>query len=213
MNGNEWEKIAKSFDATRQQAWKECIEFINSMHGTGIDIGCGNGRHLKEMEKRGDAIGVDIAFNMLLMAKKKVRKATLIQANALRLPFHSSTFDYAIFIAALHNIKGRKNRIKALKEMKRVLKKGSLAMLSVWSKWQDRWRRRFMLQALYKWHELGDIYVPWKRGEHAMRFYHLYSMRELKKDVKKAGFEIVKAWSVKKVSKKYADNHFVIVRA
>ena len=45
-----------------------------------------------------------------------------------------------------------------------------------------------------------------------MRFYHLYSMGELKKDVDEAGFEIERAWSVRKVAKKHADNHFMIVR-
>ncbi|MCD6572887.1 MAG: class I SAM-dependent methyltransferase [Thermoplasmata archaeon] len=207
----EWEKIAESFDETRRYAWKECIDFIENAEGMGIDIGCGNGRHLKLMENRGMAAGIDIAFNMLLIAKKK-SNALLVQADAIHLPFPSHIFDYALFIAALHNIKGRENRIKALKEMNRVLKKNGTAIISVWSKWQDRWRRHFMLQALYKWREFGDIYIPWKRGEHVERFYHLYGMRELKKDVKKAGFEIIKAWSVKKVSKKHADNHFIIVR-
>jgi len=209
----EWEKIAESFDETRRHAWKECIDFIEGMKGVGIDIACGNGRHLKYMEKKGMAVGIDIAFNMLRVAKKNVKNAILIQADAIRLPFPSNFFDYALFIAALHNIKGRENRIKALKEMRRILKKDGMAMISVWSKWQDRWRRHFMLQALYKWRELGDIYIPWKRGVHAQRFYHLYSLRELKRDVKKAGFKIIKAWSVKKVAKKHADNHFVIVKA
>ena len=208
---NEWEKIAESFDATRRHAWKECIEFIEEMEGNGIDIACGNGRHLKYMEKNGMAVGIDISFNMLKIARKNVKDAILVQANAIHLPFHSNTFDYAIFIAALHNIKERNNRIKALKEMRRILKKGGMAMVSVWSKWQDRWRRHFALQAIYKWKELGDIYIPWKPAN-VQRFYHLYSMRELKKDAKKAGFEIMKAWSVKKASKKHPDNHFVILR-
>lgn len=208
---NEWDKIAKSFDLTRRHAWKECIDFINEMNGKGIDIGCGNGRHLVAMAKKGFAAGIDISFNMLLIAKEKIKDGILVQANAERLPFMNNFFDYALFIAALHNIKGRKNRINALKEMHRILKKNGRAMISVWSKWQDRWRMHFLIQSLYKWKEHGDIYIPWKRDVYVKRFYHLYGMRELKKDIIKAGFNIIKAWSVKKVSKKYPDNHFIIV--
>lgn len=207
----EWEKIAKSFDSTRRRAWKECIDFINNMEGVGIDVGCGNGRHLVLMEKNGPAFGVDISFNMLKIAKTKTTNAILVQSNALALPFKENQFDYALFIASLHNIKERKNRIKALKELMRILKPNGKAMISVWSKWQDRWRIYFLKKAFFQWRELGDIYVPWKKDVHAKRFYHLYSMHELVRDAKKAGFKIIKAWSVKKVSKKYPDNHFVIV--
>ena len=208
----EWDKIARDFDETRRYAWKECIDFIKERDGFGIDIGCGNGRHLAIMAERGRAAGIDISFEMLKIARRKARNALLVQADAINMPFRENTFDYALFIASLHNIKGRENRIRALKEMKRVMKEGGEGIISVWAKWQDRWRRHFAIQALYKWRELGDIYIPWKRGVKVERFYHLYSMRELKKDIRKAGFEIIRAWSVKKVSKKHADNHFVIVR-
>jgi len=209
----EWEKIAKSFDSTRHRAWKECIDFIDSVDGVGIDIGCGNGRHLILMEKNGLSFGVDISLNMLKIAKEKVSHAVLVQSNALALPFREKQFDYALFIASLHNIRGRENRIKALKELMRVLKPDGKAIISVWSKWQDKWRTYFLKKAFFQWKELGDIYIPWKKDVYAERFYHLYSMHELRKDVKRAGFKIIKAWSVKKISKKYPDNHFVIVQA
>lgn len=210
---DEWDAIAIHFDETRNRAWKECEEFVEKQEGMGLDIGCGNGRHLKIMEKAGKAVGVDISFKMLEIARKNAANSVLIQSDARYLPFRNEVFDYVLFIASLHNIQGREERIRALNEMRRVMKGNSYGIISVWARWQDRWRWHFLKEFfIRKEKEFGDIYVPWKRGVRVDRFYHLYSMRELKKDVKKAGFNIIKAWSVKKASKKHADNHFVIVR-
>ncbi|MEA2054081.1 MAG: class I SAM-dependent methyltransferase [Candidatus Thermoplasmatota archaeon] len=216
---NEWDIIARSFDSTRQKPWKECLDFIEGKGGTAIDIACGNGRHLIPLcSKAKHAMGMDFSPEMIKIARENVEKAglrnvSLAVGDAISLPFKSDTFDFALFIAGLHNIRWKKNRIKALGEVNRVLKDDGEALISVWSKWQDRWRKHFLIQMFKPWKELGDILVPWKRdGKQVMRFYHLYSMRELKRDVKKAGLKIVKAWSVKKVSKKYADNYFVIVK-
>jgi|Deesub1362A_J573_1020465.scaffolds.fasta_scaffold01078_10 ubiquinone/menaquinone biosynthesis C-methylase UbiE len=213
----EWDLIAESFDTTRRYPWKECLDFIKEIHGIAIDIGCGNARHLIPMaEKCKLAVGIDASIRMAEIAYKKVKEAKLknvavICGNACSLPFKDNFFDFALFIASLHNIKGRENRIKALEELKRILKPGGKALISVWSKWQDKWRKYF-IKNIFRWKEHGDIYIPWKKnGMNIMRFYHLYSMREFRKDIKKAGLKIEKAWSVKKKSKKYADNHFAVV--
>lgn len=210
---NEWDKIARDFDAKRRFPWKECIDFIENMEGTCLDLGCDGGRHLVEMEKKCDAVGADISFSMLEIAKEKVKNAFLVCCDARNLPFFDETFDSALFIATLHNIKGKEDREKALKELRRVLKKDGKAIISVWAKWQDRFIFHF-IKKFFKGKGIdGDIFVPWKKDEEKIeRFYHLYSMREFKKDLKESGFKIEKAWSVKKASKWFKDNHFAIVR-
>jgi len=209
----EWDVIAEDFDATRRSPWEECTDFIEGIRGICLDIGCGNGRHLiPASEKCSIAVGLDFSIKMLEMAKrnimeKGIENVILIGGDARRLPFPDNFFDGILFIASLHNIRRRKERIQSLSEVRRVLKQNSRVIISVWAKWQDRWRRHFLLHPFG-----GDIYVPWKRGVKVMRFYHLYSMGELKRDVKKAGLRIEKAWSVKKASKKYPDNLFVIAK-
>lgn len=211
---NEWDDIAEDFDTTRRRPWKECLEFMEGREGVAIDIACGNGRHTIPMSKKSRAVGMDSSAEMVKIASRNAGKgASFVVGDASAIPFRNNTFDFALFIAALHNIRGRKMRAKALREMGRVLRDGGEGMVSVWSRWQDRWRIHFLKEALtLRIKNFGDITVPWKRGAKAMRFYHLYSMRELKRDARKAGLEIVKAWSVKKASGKYADNHFIIVR-
>jgi len=187
---------------------------MEGRNGIAIDIACGNGRHTIPMSSRARAVGIDFSAEMIKIARENSGgNASFVVGDASALPFKSNTFDFALFIAALHNIRGRGRRVKALEEMGRILKDGGEGLVSVWSRWQDRWRIHFLKEALaLRIKNFGDISIPWKRGVEAMRFYHLYSMRELKRDARKAGLEVVKAWSVRKTSRKYADNHFIIVR-
>jgi len=115
----------------------------------------------------------------------------------------------------LHNIKGRENRIQTLKELKRILKKEGTALISVWSRWQDKYRKMFFRNLFMDKKELefGDIDIYWKQHNlNVPRFYHLYSKKEFEEDLKKAGLVIKKIESVKLHSKKYADNFFAIVK-
>ena len=160
----EWDLIAESFDTTRRYSWKECLDFIEEMHGIAIDIGCGNARHLIPMAERCKlAVGIDASVKMAEIAYKKVREAKLknvavICGDACNLPFKDNFFDFALFIASLHNIQGRKNRIKPLAELKRVLKPDGKALISVWAKWQDRWRLYF-LKNIFNWTVQDAIYI------------------------------------------------------
>jgi len=214
----EWDRIAKSFDETRRYPWKECLEFMKGKKGIALDIACGNGRHIIPFASFVEhVVGIDASAEMIKIAKRNaeeagIKNASFFVANACFLPFKANTFDSAIFIAGLHNIKGKDTRIKALKELHRILKENGMALISVWARWQDKWRKHFLKEFFKMKKNFGDIYIPWKRDVNVKRFYHLYSMRELKKDAKKAGLKIIKAWSVKKVSKKHADNHFLMVK-
>jgi len=215
-----WDAIAKSFDETRKKPWKECIEFIEKLprESTVADVGCGNGRHLIYCaECFSKAIGVDFSINLLKIARKKMsekRNVELVQANAVYLPFKDDSIDHILFIATLHNIKGRGNRVKSLSEIKRVLKPNGTALISVWSRWQERFLLHFLKKVLSpkKKEEFGDITIMWKGDMlNLPRFYHLYSKGEFASDLKKAGLKIKKIYSIKIASKKLKDNHFAIV--
>jgi len=215
-----WNAIAKSFDETRKKPWKECIEFIEKLprESTVADIGCGNGRHLIYCaEQCSKAIGVDISINLLKIAKGKIQNmenVELVNADVLSLPFMDNSIDHILFIATLHNIYGRENRLKALSEIKRVLKPSGTALISVWSRWQERFLVHFLKKLIFleRNKEFGDIEIMWKKnGLSIPRFYHLYSKREFKSDLKKAGFSLKEIYSTKIASKRLRDNHFAIV--
>jgi len=218
-----WDAIAKSFDFTRKKPWKQCVEFINkcSKNDTIADVGCGNGRHLLPSAKIcNNAIGIDISSELLKIVKNrlyenKIDNVVLLHSDLVNLPLKDNSVDAVLFIASLHNVKGRKNRAKALCEVRRILKKDGKALISVWSRWQDKYRKMFFK----KWftsigkNEFGDIDIFWRQhGLNIPRFYHLYSKKEFKNDIIDAGLKIIELKSEKIISKKYPDNFFAIVQ-
>ena len=103
-----------------------------------------------------------------------------------------------------------------ISEINRILKKDGEAIISVWSRWQDKFRQHFIKKCLTNVNrkEFGDIDIYWRQhGLNIPRFYHLYSKRELQNDIKKAGFDIIKIEGVKYFSKKFYDNYFAIVKS
>jgi len=218
-----WNSIAKSFDSTRRKTWKECIDFINDLPKKSVvtDIGSGNGRHLIPCAKHcKKVIGLDVSDELLKIVQKKIdenrlNNVELIQSDAVNIPLKNNSVDAVLFIATLHNISKRHRRIIALKEVNRILKPNGKAIISVWSRWQDKFRQQFVKRcfSLYERKEFGDIKLHWRQhGLNVPRFYHLYDKREFSNDLKKAGLEIIEIQNAKIHSKKYPDNYFAIVK-
>ncbi len=222
-NEETWDAIAESFDTTRHKPWETCLDFIKTLRKTDTvaDIGCGNGRHLTLCAKQcKNAVGLDISRKLLYIVKNKIlennlNNTILLHSNAVNIPIKDDSVDAVIFIAALHNIKGRDNRVQALKEIRRIMKEDGKALISVWSRWQDKYRKQFFK----KWFtqigksEFGDIDIYWRQhGLDIPRFYHLYSKKEFLKDLKEAGFKILEIQDVNIHSKKNADNYFATVK-
>jgi ubiquinone/menaquinone biosynthesis C-methylase UbiE len=216
-----WDIIAESFDSTRQRPWRYCLDFIETLDESYqvMDLGCGNGRHLLPCAVRcSQAVGLDISQKLLCIVQKKLQNASLknvslVHADAVQLPFAPNVFDAALFIASLHNIKGRQHRQAALDEMWRVLKPQGTALISVWSRWQDKYFAHFLKQWIRRENEFGDIEVYWRH--HALdipRFYHLYGKSEFRHELWSAGFKIERMEGVRLHSKRLPDNYFAVVR-
>jgi ubiquinone/menaquinone biosynthesis C-methylase UbiE len=220
-----WDIIAQSFHNTRRKPWKQCISFIEniSIDSTVLDLGCGNGRHLIPIAKKSKkAIGVDISSNLLKIIQNRkqeldMRNIELIHANLIDLPIKTESIDSALYIAALHNIKIRENRIKSLQELYRVLKKECVALISVWSRDQEKFYDFFNNQKYNQYiknkdFEDGDIEIYWKQNKlNIPRFYHLYKKNEFEKDLITAGFKIVKIKNEFISSKEIPDNYFSLI--
>ncbi|MEN8614097.1 class I SAM-dependent methyltransferase [Dehalogenimonas sp. THU2] len=150
-----------------------------------LNAGCGHGADFLPFTDGYELYGIDISSEMLKYADKYARKhrfeAKLIQADMRALPFPDGFFDYAIAVASLHHIKGRDDQLKALAEIKRVLKPGGEAFITVWNATQPRF-----------WFKRRDTLIPWKQGgEIIRRFYHLFTYGEIEKLARTAGFTIL----------------------
>ena len=218
-----WNAIAQSFDATRRKPWEQCVKFISNLpkKSAVIDLGCGNGRHLIPCAERcKKTVGMDISKNLLNIVKKKIKEkklnnVLLLHSNLTNLPLKDDSVDAVLFIASLHNIKSQEQRVKSLNEVRRILRKDGAALISVWSRWQDRFRMYFLKEWLKKRKasEFGDIELLWRQhGLNVPRFYHLYGKNEFLQDLKAAGLKIVDFKAVKLKSKRHADNFFVMVK-
>lgn len=88
-----------------------------------LDVGCNSGAFMEILKesKNCDVTGVDIASGPLELAKKKGLNAFYADAEAL--PFEDGTFDVVIMREVISHIH---DRIQAMKEVRRVLKKDGI---------------------------------------------------------------------------------------
>ncbi len=150
-----------------------------------LNVGCAHGPDFLPFGKTFELYGVDFSTEMLRLARKYAGKfgfaANLSLADAGHLPFADETFDQAIAVATYHHIKSKEDRLKALQELKRVLKPGGEAFITVWNRGQPRF-----------WFRSREVAVPWRqRGKTLYRYYYLFSYGELAKLAKQAGWQIL----------------------
>ena len=156
--------------------------------GSLLNIGCAHGPDFLHFGQNFDLYGVDFSTEMLRFARKYSQKfsfiASVLVADAVHFPFADGVFDWAISVATYHHIKGKRERQAALNELRRVLKPGGEAFITVWNRWQPRF-----------WFSGKEAAVPWRTEDKTLyRYYHLFSYRELEKLVSTAGFEVLKSF-------------------
>jgi len=160
------------YDYSRK-IWPEVIDFVDYISGRILDLGCGNGNLTAYIKNKGlNVIGVDVSQELLNIAKKKC-KAEFIKADMTKLPFNNDYFDNILVIASFHHLEDNESRIKALNEIKRVLKPSGHVLMSVWDKHAGQ----------------GDKVKNW--GGEPARFYYFFDKDELIKLVESSGLNII----------------------
>jgi len=154
--------------------------------GSLLNLGCAHGPDFLPFRQNFALYGVDFSTRMLGFAVKYSRKfnfaVNLLLADVCCLPLANESFDWAISVATYHHVRGKKERQTALSELRRVLKPGGEAFITVWNRWQPRF-----------WFKGRDATVPWRtKGRTLYRYYHLFSYPELERLVKQAGFKVLK---------------------
>jgi len=182
-----YEKIAAHFSNTRVYSWSWIIEFLEEIslkneNSLIYDLGCGNGRNMKF--KNLNFIGIDNCQNFINICKSKNLNVIKSEITNTQLPSNSA--DAIICIAVLHHLVSEENRLRALLEIKRLIKSGGKILLSVWSINQPKKTRR-------NFKSYGNNIVLWNScGESYERYYYIFKIDELKKLINKAGLYILK---------------------
>ena len=153
-----------------------------------LNIGCAHGPDFLPFTQNFDLYGVDFSTEMLKLARKYSQKfkfpVILSVSDVSHLPYADETFDSAISVATYHHVKGKKEKQVALSELRRVLKPGGEAFITVWNRWQSKF-----------WFKPKEVAVSWRKRDKTLeRYYYLFTYPELEKLVKTAGFDVLKSF-------------------
>lgn len=134
-----FERIAPKYDLMndlisfrRHKAWRKfTMKKMNVAPGqTALDLCCGTCDWtiaLADASVTGKIVGLDFSQNMLDVGAAKVEKLglnkqiTLVQGNAMSLPFEDNTFDFVTIGFGLRNVP---DYLQVLNEMRRVVRPG-----------------------------------------------------------------------------------------
>jgi tRNA (uracil-5-)-methyltransferase TRM9 len=185
---NTYDGIAESWYSLRHRTrFQTELQSLAERWGQGrlLNVGCAHGPDFPPFTGRFEMWGLDSSAQMIRMAVKYAGKYSfkpnLLVADAVQLPFGNEVFDYVVAVASYHHILGRQNRERAFQELRRVLKPGGEAFITVW----NRWQRDFLGKG-------REVQVPWKTGEKViLRYYYLYTYFEIESALRQAGLQVL----------------------
>ncbi len=98
-------------------------------HETVADIGCGNGKYLAALARRGHPgrlLGADLSPGMLAITRAGVPRAAVMVADAERLPLADGAADATLAAHVLHHVP---DRAAAVAELRRVTRPGGQVLV------------------------------------------------------------------------------------
>lgn len=203
-----FDKNVEGFSGSRKELWPEFEElkkYIKEDERV-LDLGCGNGRLFELFKNKNiEYAGVDFSEKLIEKAKEKYGDYFIV-ADAFGLPFPGDSFNSIWAIAFFHHIPSKQLRLKALEEIKRVLKKNGKIIVTCWNFYQFHYLRillKFTLRKFFGLNKLDfkDILLFPKKLK-VQRYYHAFTKKELKKLFQKAGFRVEELKYLKRNKKK-----------
>lgn len=122
-----FDTIARDYDRMNHlmslgldRCWRR--QAVKGLHGHVLDVACGTGDMVLELQKRGCSVtGVDLSNEMVAIAKRKVESGKWRVADAEQLPFPDESFDA---VTCAFGVRNFVHLEQGLHEMLRVLKPG-----------------------------------------------------------------------------------------
>src|SRR5690554_1102680 len=140
--GEEWGRLESPYAHIEYVSTIERIEKYFPEEGHICDIGCGPGRYSIELLKRGYKVTMlDLTDKLLEHAKKKLDELNLkaeeiIREDARNLDIlDSENYDGVLLMGPMYHVINREERIAILKNVKRILKKGGVAIIAYLNAW------------------------------------------------------------------------------
>ena len=198
QNKKAYNAIAGKFSDTREFLWDDLkgLERYAKDGDTVLDIGCGNGRlYQLFQDMQVHYTGIDQSSELIAIAKKRFPDLRFIVSEMTDMAIQSNSADIIYAIASFHHLPTIELRVKALEEMKRLLKpQGKIVMLN-WNL-MSNWARK-----KYTSTNGNDFFIPWKDGKGNIletRYYHSFLLEDLHDLAEAAGLEIIEQHYIKK---------------
>ncbi len=199
---DDYDKQAHTFARSRDRMWSE-LRFLFDYSRKGdkvLDLGCGNGRFSQYL-RESEYTGVDFSKNLIEEAEERFPSKLFKVGSALQIPFEEKTFDKVYSIAMIHQVPGKDNRIKALQDIKRVLKINGFAFLTVWNiKKNDKAFKNYSFRYIHCEDDLKqmtliekikDFLTPRNFFLKGNRYYYIFKRGELTYLSQLAGLTVV----------------------
>lgn len=162
-----------SFGLDRYWRWRAARWLDPKRHGKILDCATGTGDQLFAFLKRArssvEAIGIDPAANMLVLAKEKCARrrlqATFVEGRADALPFVEASFDLLSMSFGIRNVE---DVARSLAEMRRVMKPGGRMLILEFSLPSSR---LFKTLHLFYLHRVLPLIGRWISGHDAAYTY------------------------------------------
>lgn len=130
-----------------------------------LDIGCGAGTTLKELEKAGRGYGMDVSPHALKYCLQR-GVDPVCMADASRLPYRNEQFDLVVCTDVLEHVR---DDVDAMREMYRVARPGAVIILTV-----------------------PALQFLWSRRDEQCHHFRRYNLAEVKEKTRAAGLESVR---------------------
>lgn len=201
--------IAGHFSQTRKYLWED-FKYFGEYVKAGdrvLDAGCGNGRLSEIFQKiKVDYIGLDSSPNLIRLAKRLYPEYKFIVGEITNLPFAENSFAAVFSVAVFQHLPSRKLRLRALKDIYRVLRPGGFFIMTNWNLWQGQFRGlrfKYNFKKIFGLNKMdfNDFLKAWKSpaGEIlAERYLHAYRLEEIEKLLSESGFKILKNYFSRK---------------
>lgn len=154
-----------------------------------LDIGAGTGRYSIALAEEGyDVSAVELVKHNLGRLKAKCSLVKAYQGNAVRLKrFEDETFDMALLFGPLYHLHKEEDKLKALTEAKRVLRKDGVLLaayvMNEFSVITYAFKERHIREAL----KTGMLDTSFHCTEKANELYSMVRLEDMERLNKKAG--------------------------
>ncbi len=196
---NTWEQVISDLPKAYKEWFEEEKVYLRkniTKDSKVLEVGCGEGRSLRDiLPVTKNIFGIDHDPKAIEDAKISFSKYPAVKlsvADARKLPFEDESFDYVICMTTFANF--GEDKIKVLKEMKRVLNDNGKIILSVYS--EDAFDERMNLYKKVNFPidkiEGTTTYFEDKWGEGVSEQFSETELRGFFKEVKLKVNEIIK---------------------